>query len=201
VAVPMTRWTSSASSAVAASNLTRRPPVSMVVTRDVAAGSLRAEMGDGTSSASTGPDVVARLLRARLQSGNELWLAVEGRSMWPTIQPPARVRLTAGERPRRGEVWAFVDAGEVIVVHRCERRAGPGYVFRGDGLPGPDPWVPAPRLIGHVVAVEDPKGRRCLGRRDRVVGMGRTIHHRVLAVTRKSRKWASGLMAGRRDRR
>ncbi len=161
-------------------------------------------MSDGTDSPTAGgagPDVVARLLRARLRSGSELWLAVEGRSMWPTIHPPARVRLVRAERPRRGEVWAFVDAGEAIVVHRCERRAGPGYVFRGDGLPRPDPWVPEPRLIGHVVAVEDPKGHRALGERDRIVGIGRMIHHRSLAVGRRTRKWASGLMAGRRDRR
>jgi hypothetical protein len=161
-------------------------------------------MSDGTAnptSGDAGPDVVARLLRARLHAGRDLWLAVEGRSMWPTIRPPARVRLVGAERPRRGEVWAFVDAGEAIVVHRCERRAGPGYVFRGDGLPGPDPWVPALRLVGHVVAVDDPTGRRPLGERDRIVGMGRMVHHRVLAVGRGIRKWASGLMAGRRDRR
>jgi hypothetical protein len=161
-------------------------------------------MSDETGSPTTrgaGPDVVARLLRARLHGGQELWLAVEGRSMWPTIRPPARVRLVRAEDPRRGEVWAYVDAGEAVVVHRCERRAGPGYVFRGDGLPGPDPWVPDARLVGHVVAVEDPTGRRSLGRRDRIVGIGRMVHHRLLAVGRRGRKWASGLMAGRRHRR
>jgi hypothetical protein len=161
-------------------------------------------MSDGTGSPTTGgagPDAVARLLRARLHGGQELWLPVDGRSMWPTIRPPARVRLVAAAGPRPGEVWAFVEAGEAIVVHRCERRAGPGYVFRGDGLPGPDPWVPAQRLIGHVVAVEDSRGRRSLGHGDRLLGMGRMIHHRVLAVARKSRKWVGGLMAGRSDGR
>ena len=73
--------------------------------------------------------------------------------MWPTIHPPARVRLRGGERPRGGEVWAFVGAGGAIVVHRCERRAGPGYVFRGDGLRRRRPvGAGASGVIGRVVA-------------------------------------------------
>ena len=90
---------------------------------------------------------VAGLLRRRVTAGPELWLAVDGRSMWPTIHPPARVQLATAARPRPGEVWAFVDAGGAIVVHRCDRRAGAGYVFRGDGLRRADPWVPAERVV------------------------------------------------------
>jgi hypothetical protein len=114
--------------------------------------------------------------------------------MWPTIRPPARVRLRGGARPRRGEVWAFAGAGDAIVVHRCERRAGPGYVFRGDGLADADPWVPSAHLIGRVVEVDDPRGARALGTADRFTGTGRNLGKRL-------RKWVGGLMVSRNDRR
>src|SRR3954463_8003088 len=100
------------------------------------------ETGSAIGTGGARPDRVARLLRARLAGGQELWLPVDGRSMWPTIRPPATVRLVGAKGPRRGEVWAFVDDGGAIVVHRCARRVGPGSVFRGDGLPMADPWVP-----------------------------------------------------------
>ena len=114
--------------------------------------------------------------------------------MWPTIRPPARVRLRGGDRPRRGEVWAFVGAGDAIVVHRCERRAGPGYVFRGDGLAGADPWVPAEHLIGRAVEVDDSLGVRALGTTDRLTGTARNLGTRL-------RNWVRGLMVARGDRR
>jgi hypothetical protein len=155
----------------------------------------------GASATGSGPDVVARLLRHRLAGGQELWLSVDGRSMWPTIQPPARVRLVAAERPRCAEVWAYVDAGGAIVVHRCERRAGPGHVFKGDGLPGADPWVPMGSVIGRVADVEDQRGRRPLGTGDRLVGMGLLAQSRLRSVGRRSRKWVRGLIARRGDRR
>ena len=148
----------------------------------------------GPPPESAGPAVVARLLRTRAAEGAALWLPVDGRSMWPTIRPPARVRLHGGARPRRGEVWAFVGAGDAIVVHRCERRAGPGYVFRGDGVAGADPWVPAAHLIGRVVEVDDPRGVRALGNTDRLTGTARNLGTRV-------RNWVRGLMVGRLDRR
>lgn len=158
-------------------------------------------MSDEPGASATEPDVVARLLRHRLADTQELWLPVDGHSMWPTIQAPARVRLVAAERPRGAEVWAFVDAGGAIVVHRCERRAGPGYVFRGDGLPTADPWVPVRRVIGRVADVEDRRGRRPLGTGDRLAGMGRLAQSRLRSVGRRSRKWVRGLIARRRDRR
>jgi hypothetical protein len=158
-------------------------------------------MTDESGGSATEPDVVARLLRHRLAGPRELWLPVNGHSMWPTIQPPARVRLVAAERPRGAEVWAFVGAGGAIVVHRCERRAGPGYVFRGDGLPTADPWVPARRVIGRVADVEDQRGRRPLGTGDRLIGMGRLAQSRLRSVGRRSRKWVRGLISRRRDHR
>jgi len=138
------------------------------------------------------PDAVARLLRARVVAG-ELWLAVDGRSMWPTIRPPATVLLVASSSPRRGEVWAFVAGDEAIVVHRCERRAGTGHVFRGDAMAGADPWVPVERLVGRVATVVDVRGRRSLGPADRARGMGRS-------AVQRGRKWVGRLMVrlGRR---
>jgi hypothetical protein len=153
------------------------------------------------SPASSDADAVARLLRQRVTAGPELWLPVEGRSMWPTIHPPARVQLAAAVRPRPGEVWAFVDAGGAIVVHRCDRRAGAGYVFRGDGLHRADPWVPVERIVGRVVAVVDRRGVRPMGDADRVTGLGRLLVARLRSVARRTRKWVRGLMAARRRRR
>jgi len=147
------------------------------------------------------PTTIARLLRQRAATGPELWLAVEGRSMWPTIRPPARVQLAAAPRPRVGEVWAFVDPGGAIVVHRCDRRTGAGYVFRGDGLRRADPWVPAERVVGRVVAVVDGRGIRAMGDADRVTGLGRLLLARLRSVARRTRNWVRELMTARERHR
>jgi hypothetical protein len=147
------------------------------------------------AAAGNGPDAMARLLRGRVEAGPQLWLPVGGGSMGPTIRPPGNVLLAPGRRPRRGEVWAFVGVDGAIVVHRCERRAGPGYVFRGDGMVVADPWVPSARLIGRVVAVADALGQRRLGAADRRLATGRTLLRRLRRVVRRARKWVVGTMA------
>lgn len=107
---------------------------------------------------------------------------------------PGAVQLAAAARPRTGEVWAFVDAGGAIVVHRCDRRAGAGYLFRGDGLRRADPWVPAERVVARVVAVVDGRGVRPMGGADRVTGLGRLLLARLRSVARRTQKWVRGLM-------
>jgi hypothetical protein len=159
------------------------------------------EERDGPATPRGGPEAVAVLLRDRVQAGREVWLPVTGTSMWPTIRPPARVRVVDAAPPRRGEVWAYIDASRQIVVHRCQRAAGPGYLFRGDGLPAADPWVPAERVVGRVATVEDPRGRRSLGPADRAIGSGRILVRRLRSVARRGRKWVGGLMTPRRRRR
>jgi hypothetical protein len=98
-------------------------------------------------------------------------------------------------------VWAFVDAGGSVVVHRCDRRAGAGYLFRGDGLRQADPWVPLERVVGRVVAVVDRRGVRPMGRADRVIGLGRLLLARLRSVARRTQNWVRGLMAARDRRR
>jgi hypothetical protein len=114
----------------------------------------------------------ARLLRRRL-ADHELWLAVDGVSMRPTIAPPAEVRVVARTRPRLGEVWAFAGPDGTVVVHRYERCSGEGFVFRGDGRAAADPDVTADVLIGRAVAVRDAGGQRRLGRTDQIRGIVR----------------------------
>jgi hypothetical protein len=133
----------------------------------------------------------ARLLRQRL--GGEVWLPVDGDSMRPTIIPPATVRVVARDRPRIGEVWAFVSAGGRIVVHRCTRRTSGGYVFQGDGRAATDPATPLELVIGRAVAVRDRHGERSLGVLDRGRGV---VRHAARRASRAPR-WVVSLISRR----
>jgi hypothetical protein len=136
--------------------------------------------------ATDGAAATARLLRQRL--GGEVWLPVEGDSMRPTIPAPAEVRVVARERPRIGEVWAFVGPGGRVVVHRCERRTAEGYVFHGDGRAPADPVTPPDLLVGRAVAVRDRRGERRLQSVDRVQGLARQAGRRVRRLLRRRRR-------------
>jgi hypothetical protein len=135
----------------------------------------------------------ARLLRQRL--GREVWLRVDGDSMRPTIEPPAEVRVVARDRPRVGEVWAFVGAGGRVVVHRCERRTPAGYVFHGDGRVAADPITAPDLLIGRAVAVRDQRGERPLRAFDRLRGSGCHMVRRAGRFLRRGRRWAGSLIS------
>jgi hypothetical protein len=135
------------------------------------------------------PEVTARLLRQRL--GGETWLPVVGESMRPTIVAPAQVRVVAQDRPRVGEVWAFVDADGRIVVHRCQRRTPSGYEFQGDGRATSDPLAQAAVLIGRAIAVRDRRGEHRLSVMDRVTGIVRYAARRVGRAVR----WAISLIS------
>jgi hypothetical protein len=132
-------------------------------------------------------EAAARLLRRWVAEG-ERWLDVDGRSMSPTISPPARVLVVARARPRRGEVWAFVGGDRTVVVHRYVRRAGEGCQFKGDGSESWDPPVAQGRLVGRVVAAADGRGYHRFGALDRLVGSARLTRWRLRRSVHRHRR-------------
>jgi hypothetical protein len=113
--------------------------------------------------------------------------------MRPTIIPPAAVRVVARDRPRIGEVWAFVSAEGRIIVHRCTGRTSGGYVFQGDGRAAADPATPPELVIGRAVTVRDRHGERSLGVLDRLRGVVRHAARRTGRATR----WVVSLISRR----
>ena len=137
----------------------------------------------------------ARLVRGRLGAEGR-WLAVDGGSMRPTIEPPAEVLVVPRRRPRIGEVWAFAAPDTSIVVHRYgRRRRGGGLVFRGDATAGADPPVDPAVLVGRAVAVRDGGGERTLGTLDRLRGVARQGYRRACRAGRRAARWAELLIS------
>ena len=103
-------------------------------------------------AASTTATVLRRRAAAR-----ELWLPVSGVSMGSRFRPGAHVLVRASNgRPRIGEIWAFVDADDRLVVHRCVWNRSPGALrFRGDAVCSLDPPVALGDLVGRVTEVDD----------------------------------------------
>ncbi len=145
--------------------------------------------GDAGADGVTGrAEAVAAVLRQRVQH-QPLWLDVDGQSMGRTISR-GRVFVRAGTRPARGQIWAYCASDGRIVVHRVlgSRRGSAGGTrvwLRGDGNPADDPPVPMAHLIGVVVEVDDDRGRRRLGRRDRLAA--RVVLDARAVVTRVRR--------------
>ena len=72
--------------------------------------------------------------------------------------------MVGAARPGWGEIWAFVGADAVIVVHRYVGRRRGQLRFWGDANPLIDRPVERELLVGHVVAVRAPDGTtRALG--------------------------------------
>jgi hypothetical protein len=134
-------------------------------------------------------EAAARVLRRRV-ADRDVWLSVTGWSMWPTVRPPARVLVSSSTTPRRGEVWAFVAPSGAIVVHRCERRVGTMFLFRGDGFRHDDPLVSRGLLIGRVRRAEDADGTRAFGLADRARGAARSTLRRLSGRTVRMLAWA-----------
>lgn len=111
---------------------------------------------------------IAAVLRARLRDG-PIDLPVSGSSMRCVIESGSRVEIIAADSPRRGEVWAFVAAGETVVVHRIRDIENGRLIGRGSGNPVDDEPVPVSWAVGRVRSVVEPGGRRRgFGRTDRV---------------------------------
>ncbi len=98
----------------------------------------------------------AAVLRHRAESA-DLRLSLSGRSMGRRYRPGSMAQVSPFEHlPRPGEVWAFVDPGDTLVVHRCVWRLRSGsFRFRGDAERSADPPVLVDLLVGQVVLVHD----------------------------------------------
>lgn len=121
---------------------------------------------------SVSPETRARALRAAV-SAQPLWIATSGSSMGTTIQAGEEVCLVAQSRPRRGEVWAYVDDGGQVVVHRFVGHRKQLLVFRGDAEQGTDRLVSTARLAGRVAVVRQGDLERPMSRAAGVLRVGR----------------------------
>jgi hypothetical protein len=83
------------------------------------------------------------------------------------IASGSEVLVVAGDRPRRGEVCAFVNDDGDVVVHRFLREVNGRMWFRGDSNASPDRAVAPELLIGRVGAVRDRRGERRFGHAQR----------------------------------
>lgn len=79
--------------------------------------------------------------------------------MMATIPPGARILMVEGQRPRPGEIWAYVSDGGTLVAHRFLGRESDGLVFFGDANLEDDPAIADESLVGRVWAI-DVGGRR-----------------------------------------
>jgi hypothetical protein len=115
------------------------------------------------------PAAKAAILR-RGAAATPMAIDVKGSSMATAIPDGARVLVVAGDRPRRGEVWAFVADDGTVVVHRFRRQRDGVLWLQGDGNQRVDRPVTPEMLIGRVLATDVDGRRRRLGRLDRIRG-------------------------------
>jgi hypothetical protein len=95
------------------------------------------------------------ILRAALQRGQRVRLAVNGRSMWPCIRDGDVVELAPmPPRPALGMVVLAQLADERYALHRLVRHSGVDWILRGDSNREPDGLVSAHNLLGVVTRVE-----------------------------------------------
>lgn len=134
----------------------------------------------------TDADAVARLLRARVGDA-PVELAVTGSSMAGVIATGSIVVIEAADRPRRGEIWAFVDDDGGVVVHRLREIDGDVVIGRGTGNPLDDDPVATDRLIGRVSAATQGDEHRRFGAWDRRVSRISFAVRKMLRGFRRSR--------------
>jgi signal peptidase I len=109
----------------------------------------------------------ADILRRWLAEGRLARLPLSGLSMEPTISSGVHLVLEAcaPDAIRAGDVVVYEDASGLI-CHRVLRRRpaadAPALLTKGDGLRVPPAWVSATSVVGRVVAIESPEGRRSL---------------------------------------
>lgn len=130
---------------------------------------------------SVSPETSARVLRAAL-SAESLWITTEGSSMGATIADGDEVKLVEAARPRRGEVWAYIDSQGQLVAHRCVGFRGGQVVFRGDAQPMTDRLVPPSNVVGRVTHRSRGASIERVGR---VGGLAKIIRWKLDALRRR----------------
>jgi hypothetical protein len=92
------------------------------------------------------------LLRETLAHEGRFRWPVEGRSMWPTLQPGSEIEIAPLlHAPALGDVIVFVAEG-ALVVHRLVHRSRGLLVTQGDGRTRPDRPVHPGDVLGRVIA-------------------------------------------------
>lgn len=140
------------------------------------------------SPRAAGPTAGALRKAARVRP---LWIEVRGGSMGRSIPDGSKVCVEAAALPRRGEVWAFCDRSDSVVVHRCRGPVSGGMRFQGDARVRPDETVPEERLIGRVIDVAPHRAHLWWGPTAGVVQrtprVAIAMLHRAVRRTRRSR--------------
>jgi hypothetical protein len=91
--------------------------------------------------------------------------------MGQTIVSGSSVWVSASDRPRWGEIWAFCESPETVAVHRYVGRRRGRNRFWGDGNVSADALVDDALLVGCVVGIEPPGGSyQSLEKRAALVG-------------------------------
>ncbi len=78
--------------------------------------------------------------------------------MGNTILSGSSVWVTAADRPRWGEIWAFCQPVGAVAVHRYVGRRDGLHRFWGDGNVEADVLVEDALLVGRVVGIDSPVG-------------------------------------------
>ena len=103
--------------------------------------------------------------------------------MWPLLQTVDRAVISHGDRTLcRGDVVAYRQGAQPMVIHRLLRREGSGMLlFAGDNVPFTDALVSPDAVLGRVVAVHTPAGERTLtSRTARAFGWLLAVSHPLL---------------------
>lgn len=103
-------------------------------------------------------DVHASLLREIVARDGGAWFTCAGRSMSPTFELGARLRVVA-DRPRVGDVMLFEGADAMIVHRLIARLPAPGgwlLVHAGDAHPRTAGITRDAAVIGRVLATRRP---------------------------------------------
>ncbi|NJL35113.1 MAG: hypothetical protein HC893_16245 [Chloroflexaceae bacterium] len=91
----------------------------------------------------------------RLQQGQSLVVRVQGNSMLPLLRPGdvVRVEPVSINGIRSGDVL-LVAYPHTLLMHRLIAHTAHGWQTKGDNRSLPDAPVPAPAIVGRVVAVQ-----------------------------------------------
>ncbi len=96
--------------------------------------------------------VLLRMVRKALNQGRRAAFVVHGDSMLPTFRDGEQITLSPvdSNNLRLGDVVAYVDAGDQIIIHRIVMLAQTAVITRGDNRSQNDPPVALSQIIGKV---------------------------------------------------